>query len=228
MQKKSKKNDIEVLADLPVQVEGLLLKDRFSAYQNPTKKIFDLLKKQYLVSIKRGTYFNMKSKEWEALQMEVVANALYQPSYISAEWALQYYGLLLDRVYTVTSVTTRRSKQFSTPAGEFSYDHIPKKRYPVGYTLQSEKTQAGFFIARPEKALVDYVNLRAKDLQLSRKEDIPEFLENDLRLDLSAFLKMVRVKDLQEILPCYHRNSKEARILKWLIARKETGRGKSN
>jgi len=228
MQKKSKTLDIELLSKLPLKVDLVLLKDQFSAYKNPVKKIFDLQKKGSLVSIKRGLYFNMKSRNWDNPELEVIANSLYFPSYISAEWALQYYGLLLDRVYTITSVTTKRSTIFKTPSGEFSYSHIHKNRYPVGYILKAEKNNGGFLIARPEKALLDYISLRGKDLSFHDKQDIVDFLEEDLRLDVRGFLKLVPLDCAQELLPYYHRNSKEARVLRWIIMKKESSRGKSN
>jgi hypothetical protein len=61
-----------------------------------------------------------------------IANPLYGPSYISLEYALSYYGLIPERVESITSVTTKRSKKFITPLGSFSYEHIPLKAYPIG------------------------------------------------------------------------------------------------
>lgn len=222
MQKKSKKNDIDILAELPVKVDYLLLEDNFSNYKNPKKKIFDLKNKNYLYQIKRGLYFNLKSKQIESTPYEIIANSIYYPSYISMEWALQHYGLIMDRVNTVTSVSLKRSKDFKTPYAPFSFKHISKNRYPAGYVTKTNKAGDSFLIARPEKALVDYVNIKAKNLKINTVDDIEEFLENDLRLDLNEFLKVTILNDLTDLLPFYHRNSKEHRILKWLIHRKDS------
>ncbi len=127
----------------------------------------------------------------------------------------------MDRVTPVTSVTLLRSKNFNTPYSPLSYKHITKNRYPVGYVTKVNKSGDSFLIARPEKALIDYVNMKAKDLVIKTDGDIQEFLENDLRLDLSEFLKIIKPEEIKELLPFYHRNSKECRILKWLISRKE-------
>lgn len=221
MTKKSNPTDIDILASLPVRVDLILLKDRFSHHKNTKKKIFDLKAKGFLRQIKRGQYFNLRSKWIEATSYELVANSLYFPSYVSLEWALQYYGLILDRVTTVTSVTLLRSQDFETPYAPFSYKHISKNKYPIGYVSQTIKSDESFLIARPEKALLDYVNIRAKDLVIKNEYDIQEFLENDLRLNLPEFLKSVNSSDLIELLPFYHRNSREHRILKWLIQREE-------
>ena len=224
MQKKSKKTDIDILAELPVKVDYLLLKDNFLNFKNTKKKIFDLRKKNYLYQIKRGLYFNLKSKQIESTSYEIIANSIYYPSYISMEWALQHYGLIMDRVTTVTSATLKRSKGFKTPYAPFSFMHISKNRYPIGYVKKTNTAGDSFLIAHPEKALVDYVNIKAKNLKINTADDIEEFLENDLRLDLKEFLKITDLSDLTELLPFYHRNSKEHRILKWLIHRKEGSR----
>lgn len=135
--------------------------------------------------------------------------------------ALQHYGLIMDRVTTITSVTLLPSKDFKTPQAPYSYKHISKNRYPVGYSAVTNNSGESFLIARPEKALIDYVSIRAKNLIIKTAGDIQEFLENDLRLDLNEFFEVTDIENLKELLPYYHRNSKEFRILKWLKSRKE-------
>ena len=44
-----------------------------------------------------------------------VANRIYQPSYISMETALSYYGLIPEAVYTTTAVSTLKTSTFNTP-----------------------------------------------------------------------------------------------------------------
>lgn len=221
MQKKSVTSDLEILANLPVNVDYILLKDRFSNRKNPKKKIFDLKQKGYLQQIKRGQYFNIKSKEIETTSYEVIANSLYFPSYVSMEWALQHYGLIMDRVSTITSVTTLRSKKFKTPYGPFSYTHLAKKRYPIGYITRVVSQKESFLIAKPEKALLDYISIKAKNLVITSDANIQDFLENDIRLDLTEFYKNTTLPDLKALMPYYHRNSKEYRILKWLVQQKK-------
>lgn len=89
--------------------------------------------------------------------------------------------------------------------------HGPK----LGYKLEQS-----FFIARPEKALLDYINLRIGKVQWSSSKDIAEFLEEDVRLKIKALVKLVLLKDLEEHISYYHRNSNEARVLKYLISLK--------
>lgn len=228
MQKKSNKaSDIEILDALPVCVNLLLLKDKFSHYKNSRKKIFDITKKGYLHPIKRGHYLNLKSAGFKTVQVESLANTIYFPSYVSAEWALQYYGLLMDRVHKVTSVTTRRSAEFQTPIGVFSFEHINKHRYPHGYVMQTTG-DATFLMASPEKALIDYVSLRIGEVSWKTKADIATFLLEDLRIHVKVLLTLVKNETLREMLPHYHRNAKETRILKWLVSARERSHGESD
>jgi len=84
-----------------------------------------------------------------------VANKLYEPSYVSLETALSHYGIIPEVVYAMTSITTKASREYQTPLGEFTYQRIKKQAY-TGYQLQSVEGQKAF-IADPEKALADYL-----------------------------------------------------------------------
>jgi len=63
-------------------------------------------------------------------------------------------------VETVTSVTGKRTRLFSTPVGAFSYAHIPPRAYPVGIDLDIGGP-AGVLMATMEKALCDQLALAA-------------------------------------------------------------------
>jgi predicted transcriptional regulator of viral defense system len=75
-------------------------------------------KKRKLINVfKRGIYcFNLnKVNELE------LANKLYQPSYISLETALNYYGIMPDITQSITSINPIASKEFKTKYGFFTY-----------------------------------------------------------------------------------------------------------
>ena len=65
----------------------------------------------------------------------LIANKLYQPSYISLEKALSYYGIIPETVYTITSITTKATREFATPRAIFSYQRIKKSAF-IGYSPQ--------------------------------------------------------------------------------------------
>lgn len=84
-----------------------------------------------------------------------VANKLYQPSYISFETALSHYSVIPETVYTITSATTKRPKEFNVQNSVFKYYKIKKKLF-FGYQPRKIKDKT-ILIAEKEKALLDYI-----------------------------------------------------------------------
>ncbi len=103
------------------------------------------------VRLKKGLYGLQTDPPAE----EEIANRLYQPSYISFEYALAYWQILPEMPYTVTSATTKPTRLFAVNGIAYSYRSIQPKAY-TGYVLQ-KKEQRSFLMAEPEKALVDYL-----------------------------------------------------------------------
>ena len=83
------------------------------------------------------------------------ANRLYGPSYISFEYALAYYRIIPESVYSVTSANPKGTREFVVQGKAYEYSRIKKEAYR-GYRSQKEGT-AAVLIAEPEKALVDYL-----------------------------------------------------------------------
>ena len=94
-----------------------------------------------------------------------IANRLYAPSYLSFEYALAHYRIIPESVYSITSATTKVTREFTAQGKVYEYNRIKKEAYR-GY--RSEKQGQGVvFIADPEKALADYlyfVDLKLKSL----------------------------------------------------------------
>lgn len=129
-------------------------------------------KRGVLVRLKRGLYALKNNLPSE----EIIANVLYKPSYISLEYALAKYGIIPEMPYVVTSVTTKATASFTVQGKEFSYTKIKGKAFG-GYTADTADGHT-FFIAEPEKALVDYLYF----VSLGKKS------QND-RLDVSRLAK---------------------------------------
>jgi len=124
------------------------------------------LKKQgYIQSIKRGLY---KFSDDQIPDL-YLANKLYEPSYVSLEFALSYHRVIPETVYEITSITTKATRRFETEGKIFSYKKIKKEAF-TGYTIEKQK-EFSFRIADPEKALVDVNYLR----MLSNKQPISRF-----------------------------------------------------
>jgi len=94
------------------------------------------------------------------------AGIILSPSYISLESALSFYGILPQFTYSITSVTTLRSRKYIVKGKEFEYTKI-SHRYFSDYVKKDN-----FLIATPEKALIDLLYLASKKL---RKPNLDEF-----------------------------------------------------
>ena len=113
----------------------------------------------HLIPLRRGLYAVAEGLRQVPLSPLQVANELYRPSYLSGLWALGYYGVIPERVVLFTSVTTRVTRRFLNPLGEFAYSSIRKDLF----RNFSKQTIAGapVWIADPEKALLDYWHLQS-------------------------------------------------------------------
>ena len=73
--------------------------------------------------------------------------------------ALSYYGIIPEKPLSITSITTRKTKTFVTPAGRFIYRKTAVKHFG-GYGIEGYGPEA-FLIATPAKALLDLFYLEA-------------------------------------------------------------------
>lgn len=153
-----------------------------TAYAQPILKISAMAKKGELMRLKRGVYVLGEAYRDRPINPVAVANMLHKPSYVSFEYALSYYGLIPERVHTITSATTCRPVEFATKLGRYSYAKIPAKAYPLGIDWKHDAKDGGYLIATPEKALCDKV---AADKRITRikPNDMAQYLESDLRIE---------------------------------------------
>lgn len=163
--------------------------DCLEDYVNPRAKITHLLRKRVIVRIKKGLYIFGDLYRKRPYSKELLANLIYGPSYISLEYALQYYGLIPERVEAVTSVTSGRSRRFLTPAGMFIYRQIPVYALSTGMDRVELKDDIAFLIATPEKALADKIMLD-RGVSVSTQKKIMDYLEKDLRVDMEHLLNL--------------------------------------
>lgn len=87
-----------------------------------------------------------------------LANKLYEPSYVSLEYALSYHRVIPETVYGITSITTKTTRRFVSLGKIFTYRHINKLAF-TGYYVKKQRGLT-FLIADPEKAFVDLMYLR--------------------------------------------------------------------
>lgn len=105
--------------------------------------------------IKRHYVFTDQVIDEQALFL--IANKIYQPSYVSLEIALSYYHLIPESTYGLTSVATKKTTAFKTVLGDFHYRSVKPELF-FGYDLvdyQNHKIK----IADPVKAVIDFFYL---------------------------------------------------------------------
>jgi hypothetical protein len=181
--------------DLTYEFDYNLLKSALKFYKHPRVKINHLIKTHQIIRVKKGIYV----KAGHPYSPLVLANMIYGPSYVSQDFALSLYGLIPERVSTVTSMTTGRNKEFATPCGNFSYEHLPSLVYPHGLRHVEIERGRAYLIASPEKALIDRI-WTIKGLDTLKK--LEDYLEVDMRLDF-ANVKQIKVSNLKKLADVY-------------------------
>jgi predicted transcriptional regulator of viral defense system len=115
-----------------------------------------------------------------------IANKIYGPSYISLASALSYYGLLPETVYSVTSVTTKSTREFEVDGVRYGYRTI--KHGAFGGYRGVEIDGETVLIAEREKALADYLYfVFLKKESFNRRLDMSKVDQRKLRGCLREF-----------------------------------------
>lgn len=176
------------------------IKSLLHQYKNPNDKIQQMVKNQELVRIKQSLYVLGDIYNDEKISKELVANLIFGPSYVSLDYALSYYGLIPERVYEITSVTTKMKKNYDTPFGRFTYIKSPACIYAKGITIVENENGTSFMIASREKALCDKIIFTQK-LGITSVNAMREYLESDLRIDSEA-LKEFNLDIVHQCMDC--------------------------
>lgn len=158
-------------------------------------------KKGYIRQIIKG-YYIFGDVDVDERVLYIIANKIYPHSYVSLESALHHYNIIPEGVFTVTSVSTRRTYTFDTELGTFSYKNI-KPALMFGYVLGHYKGVA-YKIASIEKTLLDffYLNSRIKDV-----DDI-----EGLRFNYYELQELLDKDKLNIYLSLYKRPSLEKKV----------------
>ncbi len=189
-------------------VDAQTLLTHLADYQKPREWIHRMVKNGELIRLKNGFYLisdKIGQGAKRVIPYEQIANLLYGPSYVSLEWALSFYGLIPERVHTITSMTLGRAKEYRTPVGHFAYYPMRSSYYSVGIEQkQAAGFIGGFLIASPEKALADLVFLKCRGLNRDQLEaDLFESRRIDRealgKFDKNLILEIAKNYDLERI-----------------------------
>lgn len=171
------------------------------------------LKTGRIIALKKGVYILADRYEKENDKsgfLEYLANLIYQPSYLSAEYVMAKYGLLTESVFGISSVSKKTSRMFKNKLGVFTYYSI----LPELFTGFETKLVGGIsiFIAKKEKAVFDFLYFRLLKSAVINSKVIEELRINWENMTKSEFKKMFE----------YTKKIKNAKILKALkLIRKE-------
>jgi len=121
-------------------------------------------KKKLLLKLKKGTYIFSDLDRKAPLSLVYLANNLCIPSYVSLEWALSFYELIPEMTQVITSITSLKTRRIKNSVGLFSYQHIKRSAFG-GFVSKPLDGETAFFIAEPEKALVDFCYLNLSRFQ---------------------------------------------------------------
>jgi len=153
-----------------------------------------LVKRGILVRIQRDLY-SLANRKYSLFSL---ANALYQPSAISLETALNYWGLIVQVPQTIFSIG-QASYQCVADNTQFVY-----RRMPAGLFRFGQVKVEDFFIVGPEKSLLDSLYMRTKGLVELLPEDVDmakldaELLKYYCRLYPTNVKKLLNVFEKQE------------------------------
>lgn len=163
---------------LTYQLLGSLLKD----YKRPNDKILSLKADGLIEPIKKGLYIAGRSLGSERPESALLANHILGPSYLSMESALAHYGLIPEKVFAVTSMTTKASRKFQTSIGQFTYTNLPLPYYAFGLVTVSLSKDQQAMMATPEKALCDKI-AKTAGITLRSQSSARDYVFGNLRME---------------------------------------------
>jgi len=151
------------------------------------RRLYEWQKKGYLKKAVNNFYF-LAEKKFSDQELSCIANKLYEPSYLSLEYALSYYSLIPETVHWLTSVSTKKTRRIVCPLGNFSYQKIVNRLY-FGYKI-IDSNGVAYKIAEPEKAILDFLYFR-KDIK--NEADI-----TGLRINKAVFEEIIDLEKLKK------------------------------
>jgi hypothetical protein len=166
-----------------------LILEMLKEYKRPNDKINEWVKSGQLIAVRRGLYIPGKQSNLTVPEPFLIANHLRGPSYVSLESALSYWGLIPERVFEITSVTLKTSKQYNTSVGRFNYQRLPSPYYAFGIESIQLSPKQTALIASREKAVCDKIILTS-GVTLRSARQTKDFLLDDLRMDVSELQKL--------------------------------------
>lgn len=170
-----------------------------------SRRLNEWQNKGYIKKIRRGFYI-FSDLDIDERVLYLIANKLYEPSYVSFEAALHRYNLIPEGVYSLTSISTKKTVSFDTFLGYFSYRKVKPELF-FGYRLEKYRNQ-NYKIAEIEKAVLDYLYFHP---EMSDEAALYEW-----RFNGEEFLAKVNMEKFQKYLEAFETKSLERRAKRFL------------
>ncbi len=166
-----------------------------------TRRLFEWQQKGYVEKL-ASRWYRFIDKPLDEAMSWFIANRIYQPSYISLETALSHYGLIPEGVFTVTSITTNKTRGIQTPSGFYQYRNIKTTLF-FGYAVM-RKNDRPILFADLEKALLDYLYFYPK------LSEIEAFMA--LRLNVDVLISKMDEGKMNTYLAMFNSRALEFRV----------------
>jgi predicted transcriptional regulator of viral defense system len=179
---------LELVVREPVFSSALLLSGNVSA-QQVRLQLSRWVKGGRLIQLRRGLY--ALAPVWRKVEPHpfLVANRLQRGSYVSAQSALAFHGIIPEHVPTVTSVGPGRPETVQNPLGAFQFNHLAHQLL-FGYKQIEVAARQLAFVASPEKALLDLIHLTAGADSLEYLRQLR--LQNPEALNVSSMIELAQ------------------------------------
>ena len=166
-----------------------MILDGLRQYASPADKLTRMVRDGEYIQITKGLYETDRSTPGYLL-----AGSIYGPSYLSFEFALGYYGMIPEAVYTFTSATfeKKKKKTFKNAFGTYTYRDVPSSVYSMGLEIIKEGSYA-FMMASREKAISDQLY---KMGPVANYKELENLLFVDLRIDEQE-LRKINLENLE-------------------------------
>jgi len=176
-----------------------MLRDKYANYANQLAKIKWETDRGNLIRLNRGLY-----ESDPHVEPCLLASCLLSPSYLSFDFALSYYGLIPERVFSITSASfgQRKHKTYVNHFGRFEYEDIPQEAFSEGLTYL-KRGDVWVKIATKEKAICD--SLYHWPVVRSQKE-LKELLFEDKRIDPEEFFSCNK-QEMIRLASLYHKTN---------------------
>lgn len=164
------------------------------------------LKKGELIQLKKGLYILKEKYNQESDKdsyLEYLAGQIIRPSYLSLEYVLAKHQILSEPTRSITSITSKTTRETINAVGAFRYYSITKKLF-IGYNVKYF-SGAPVLEAGKSKALFDYFYLRFlknEPVNARSVEDLRLNWENISRrefLKVYSYLKLTKSRRMQRL-----------------------------